>query len=618
MAVGRCRCELGGPRRGRADRHRPPARWSRRRRPARRRRSTPRWRNAPPRTGCSRRRPPGPSRGGRARGSASASRSTPADDDPRPLCSPARRRAAAGAARGRGALPRDRSGSSSPRREACARRRSSCPTCSIMRRREHHRLVGELAGPLGLWLAEREPRWAFVRGAVDDVDAVWASGGRQARRALLERLRRTDPAAGPRAAGGHVRRGDLGGPRGVRRRRSRSACQTRTSRSWRRRSTTRASPCGSRCRRGAAGRAAALAATPRGWRSARRRCCASRTAARRRRSPARRTLRCERDGIGTGGRRVGAPGARCSRRRRSTTWPLDLVALPVGDDLAPAVHAGWARGGEGASATPSGPVRCGRSARSRTARGPAARRSRGARGGRRGPVRAPRSSCPGRGDRSCRARCSRRSRRRVIRAVARRRLPARSGARAGGRTAARPRPPRRRTSSATCSPSGLPCCGSCRDRRDATPPAPRRAALRRRAAGAWSASTTGRSRRSGACSPWAVVTYVLGDGEADHAEVRRAPTARRARGRDARHRPRAAAARRARHRQDVAVRAPGGGDQRRQHADRAGHRGHAGGGAALRLELRAAARRRARRETRSSPARCSGRWSRVGSPASRS
>ena len=47
------------------------------------------------------------------------------------------------------------------------------------------------------------------------------------------------------------------------------------------------------------------------------------------------------------------------------------------------------------------------------------------------------------------------------------------------------------------------------------------------------------------------------------------------------------------HGEDVAVRAPGGGDQRRQHADRAGHRGHARGGAALRLELRAAARRRA-------------------------
>ena len=60
---------------------------------------------------------------------------------------------------------------------------------------QHHGLVGEAAGPLGRWLAEREPRWAFVRGAVDDVDAVWASGGRQARRALLERLRRTDPAA---------------------------------------------------------------------------------------------------------------------------------------------------------------------------------------------------------------------------------------------------------------------------------------------------------------------------------------------------------------------------------------------------------------------------------------
>ena len=64
------------------------------------------------------------------------------------------------------------------------------------RLRERDHLVGELAGPLGFWLAEREPRWAFVRGAAEDVEAVWANGGRQERRALLERLRRTDPAAG--------------------------------------------------------------------------------------------------------------------------------------------------------------------------------------------------------------------------------------------------------------------------------------------------------------------------------------------------------------------------------------------------------------------------------------
>jgi len=59
-----------------------------------------------------------------------------------------------------------------------------------------HAAVGAAAGPLGRWLAERAPRWAFVRGAGDDAAAVWAAGERAGRRALLERLRRSDPAAG--------------------------------------------------------------------------------------------------------------------------------------------------------------------------------------------------------------------------------------------------------------------------------------------------------------------------------------------------------------------------------------------------------------------------------------
>ena len=59
---------------------------------------------------------------------------------------------------------------------------------------ELHTPVAEAAGPLALWLAERNPRWAFVRGAGEDVDAVWADGGTDERRALLERVRRTDPA----------------------------------------------------------------------------------------------------------------------------------------------------------------------------------------------------------------------------------------------------------------------------------------------------------------------------------------------------------------------------------------------------------------------------------------
>jgi hypothetical protein len=58
-----------------------------------------------------------------------------------------------------------------------------------------HAAAGAAAGPLGRWLAERAPRWAFVRGAAGDAGAVWADGEQAERRALLERLRRSDPAA---------------------------------------------------------------------------------------------------------------------------------------------------------------------------------------------------------------------------------------------------------------------------------------------------------------------------------------------------------------------------------------------------------------------------------------
>ncbi len=58
-------------------------------------------------------------------------------------------------------------------------------------------------------------------------------------------------------------------------------------------------------------------------------------------------------------------------------------------------------------------------------------------------------------------------------------------------------------------------------------------------------------------SPWAVVTYIAGgklaDGSAIVAEVHRRPAAHRDRRRHPRHRPRAAAARRPGHRQDVDV-----------------------------------------------------------------
>jgi len=49
--------------------------------------------------------------------------------------------------------------------------------------------VIEAAGPLGLWLAQREPVWGF---ATD----LWADGTRVQRRRQLARLRRKDPAAG--------------------------------------------------------------------------------------------------------------------------------------------------------------------------------------------------------------------------------------------------------------------------------------------------------------------------------------------------------------------------------------------------------------------------------------
>ena len=93
------------------------------------------------------------------------------------------------------------------------------------------------------------------------------------------------------------------------------------------------------------------------------------------------------------------------------------------------------------------------------------------------------------------------------------------------------------------------------DRLDHRRPArARRAAVRRRAGRA-------RRRRRPApaagwrLSPWAVATYLLGGDAArrhrDHAQVRRRPPADRDRRRHAGHRPGAAAARRARHRQDL-------------------------------------------------------------------
>ena len=201
----------------------------------------------------------------------------------------------------------------------------------------HHRLVGELAGPLGLWLAEREPRWAFVRGAVDDVDAVWASGGRQARRALLERLRRTDPAAARELLAG-----------------------TFAEETWEDRAAfvdvleiglsdadeafLEAALDDSRAavRDAVAAQLAALTGSR----------LAARMAERTKpllvveagtlvvTLPGSPDAAAQRDGIGTGRR-----SERLAALLAATpldTWPLEWATLPVSDNLAPAVHEGWA------------------------------------------------------------------------------------------------------------------------------------------------------------------------------------------------------------------------------------------------------------------------------------
>ncbi len=77
----------------------------------------------------------------------------------------------------------------------------------------------------------------------------------------------------------------------------------------------------------------------------------------------------------------------------------------------------------------------------------------------------------------------------------------------------------------------------------------------------------------------------------DHAEVHRPAAPRRGGRRHAGHRPGPAAARRARHGQDLGVGASGRRRLGRLHAPRAGHVGHAGRGHPLRVELRPAAGR---------------------------
>ena len=118
----------------------------------------------------------------------------------------------------------------------------------------------------------------------------------------------------------------------------------------------------------------------------------------------------------------------------------------------------------------------------------------------------------------------------------------------------------------------------------------RRAALRRRAGPA--------RRRRRPPTPAGLAAVAAGGGDLpprrrdiDHPQVHR-PAAPDGGGRgDPRHRPRAAAARRARHREDLGLGAPRRGDQRRLHPAGAGHGRHRRGGDPLRLELRPAAGR---------------------------
>ena len=256
-------------------------------------------------------------------------------------------------------------------------------------------------------------------------------------------------------------------------------------------------------------------ASPRGWPSAPRRCCASRTASSSSSSPARPTRRWSATASTRAGRRVDRLRVMLAATPLAT-WSHDLVALPVADDLARVVHEGWAhaakaqRDAEWARAL--WPVLHDRELLAVLPRAEGEALAAAAED----PF-APRSSCAGPwGPELSRAVLDGRSR------------PASSAASTSPSPATSSiprwlrRPNRSATSAAatsgicaTSSPSGLPCCGSCHDRRDATPPAPRRAALRRRAGGA-------RARRRPAAAAQ-LAALAVGGG---HLRARRRRTAR--------------------------------------------------------------------------------------------
>ena len=161
---------------------------------------------------------------------------------------------------------------------------------------------------------------------------------------------------------------------------------------------------GPRRRRRAARRGSRARASPRGWRPARRRCCGSRTARLVAALPGhtgrvgRSATACPREAAapsacaaargdaardvdGGAARRRAAPASEAAgesaggdaRRAASTAraasppplaaTPADLVALPVADDLAEIVHAGWVAGGDRAARRGVGAGAVGRPAR---------------------------------------------------------------------------------------------------------------------------------------------------------------------------------------------------------------------------------------------------------------
>ena len=323
--------------------------------------------------------------------------------------------------------------------EACARRRSSCPTCSTTRSaRRAHGAVGERPGRSGAGWPSASRAGRSCAAPSTTSTPCGRAGAAEARRALLERLRRADPprrascsrARSPRRPGRTARRSSHA---------LETACPTPTSRSWRRRSTTRRKPV-----RDAAARL--LAALPR---SRLRRAMAerakpllaSRPARSSPRSPGRRTRRQS----ATGSRR--AAGARSASRRCSRPTPLDTGTLECRPAVATTSRlrstTGWAEAAR-RQRDAAGRARCGGSTTQLLAASP--RRGRGARRCRRGPVRGGAARCAGPWGPELS--------REVVDAIPAlaagsatwtsvRRLPARSGARARGRAAARPRRPRR-------------------------------------------------------------------------------------------------------------------------------------------------------------------------------